>query len=169
MTVNDTWVRVRNVVHVTSSPTDVDLIDIPLNDTLLRVHGALNIIVEVAGNTSHSEILASYWSAGLYTTLTTGGTLIDPTTNPGDVAPPLQRWLWWEQLIPVPMPTPNYVLPDTRQQWVYSPKQVPIDVKAQVKATTAISLHLSIFRNHTPLGLKSTDLWYWFSMLRSGL
>lgn len=156
-------------MHITSGTTDVDLLDIPLNDTLLRVHGAINVILEVAGNTSHSEPLATYFSAGLYTTLTVGGTLIDPTNNPSDFAPPLQRWLWWEQMRPVPQPVPNWALPDTRQQWVYSPAQIPIDVKAQVKATTAVSLHLSVFRNHTPLGAKTTDLWYWFSMLRSGI
>lgn len=168
MTTDDTWVRVRNVVHITSSSNDFDLLDIPLNDTLLRVHGSLSMIVEVAGGTSHAEILASYWSAGLYTTLTTGGTIIDPTNNPSDFAPPLQRWLWWEQMRPIPQPVPNAARPDTRQQWVYSPTIPLLDVKAQVKATTAVSLHLSVFRNHTPLGVKTTDLWYWFSMLRSG-
>lgn len=169
MTVNDTWVRVRNVVHFTSSPTDIVLMDVPLNDTLLRVHGAISVLVEVAGNTSRGEVLASYFSAGLYTTLTVGGTLIDPTNNPSDFAPPLQRWLWWEQMRPTPQPVPNYAREDTRQLWIYSPAFPLLDIKSQVKATTAISLHLSVFRNHTPLGVKVTDVWYWFSMLRSGL
>lgn len=169
MTVNDTWTRVRNVAHISSSPSDFSLVDIPLNDSLLRIHGGVDIIVEVAGNTSHSEILASYWAAGLYTTLTVGGTILDPVSNPSDFNSPLQRWLWWEQLLPEPRPVTNWALPDARQQWVYRAKQSPLDVRSQVKATTAVSLHLSVFRNHTPLGLKSTDLWYWFSVLRSGL
>lgn len=169
MAINDTWVRVRATTPITLSTTDVDLLDVPLNDTLLRVHGAVEVSVTVPGQQTPSEIFLTHIVAGLYTTLTTGGILQDPSSNPGDFAPPLQRWLWWEQLEPQPQPTTNQAAPDTRQQWIYRPSQIPIDVKAQVRATTAVSLHFAIFRSHTPQGVKTFDLRYWFSMLRSGL
>lgn len=168
MAVSDTWVRSRGILVLTTFENDVDLIDIPLNDTLLRVHGSLELILQVPANQDYSTIQNLHFVCGLYTTLTTGGTLQHPATNQVDFAPPLQRWLFWEEFFPHPAPNTGPSLPDARREWHYVPAQNPIDIKAQVKATTAISLHLALSATALPTAAKDWHLWYWFSMLRSG-
>lgn len=168
MAVNDTWIRTRGILVISSFSADVSVADIPLNDTLLRVHAGFELVVQVPGNVDYSVISSSHYAAGLYTTLTTGGTVLNPTSNQADQAPPLQRWLWWEQLVPRPAPVSSNPLPDYRREWRYVPAQNPIDVKSQVKATTAISLHLALGVTAIPQAAKSQHLWYWLSVLRSG-
>lgn len=168
LTVTDTWVRTRGILVLTSFENDVDILDIPVNDTLLRVHGGIEVILQVPGNQDYSTVQSLHFVAGLYTTLTTGGTLQHPATNQNDFAPPLQRWLFWEELFPNPAPNPAQALPDARREYHYVPSQNPLDIKAQVKATTAISLHLAMSATALPQAAKEWHLWYWFSMLRSG-
>lgn len=168
MAVNDTWIRTRSVLAITGGDTDVALVNIPLNDTLLRIHGGIAIIITLPAHTDHAVIEGSHWVLGLYTTLTVGGSIQNPSSNPGDAAPPLQRWLWWEQLYPVSMASGEQPRPDTRQKWLLVPTQNPLDIKAQVKATTAVTLHLGIHTSSVPAQAKALDVWYWFSVLRSG-
>lgn len=169
MAVNDTWVRIRNAVAITGSPQDVSLVSIPLNDTIERIHGACRVIMSLPAHTAFSVVESQHIVVGLYTTLTVGGTILNPSTQSSDFAPPLQRWLWWEQFIPVSMAAPDQGYPDTRQKWIYAPAQNPIDIRAQVKATTAITLHLGFFSSAIPAAVKDLDLWAWWSILRTGL
>jgi hypothetical protein len=117
----------------------------------------------------YTEIESAHWTFGLYTTLTVGGTILNPNTSPSDFAPPLQRWLWWQQLTSAPLASPGRNEIDSRQVWRFTHVEPIIDVKAQVLATTAISLHLGASTSHVPAGNKVLDIVYWFSILRSGL
>lgn len=169
MTVNDTWIRTRGHANIGGLSTDVNLADIPLNDTLLRMHAGLTVIVELPGLTGPETMFASTWAAGIYTMLTAGGTTQNAISNSSDAAPPLLRWLWWESLLPVPQPVPNRAKPDTPQLWYLTSAQNPIDIKAQVRATTAISAHLAISTLALPSPFIKITGYFWASTLRSGL
>lgn len=71
--------------------------------------------------------------AGIVTTIGDGTeTAPSPLTNPDDVAPPTQRWLWWE------MRQPRAVSVDGTSNivsWTDSGGQEVTDVQTQVKAT----------------------------------
>lgn len=168
MAVNDTWIRVYGKTAFSVSPTDIDLVSVPLNDTLLRVHGAVAVDMTLPGHTYNPDVQTVQLVAGIYTTLTSGGSLRDPSTQQGDFAPPLQRWLWWETMRPVAQPSAGKQFYDSRQVWQFTPAQNPIDIKAQVKATTAIDLHLSVVTSAFPTTLKQFTIRWWFSVLRSG-
>lgn len=169
MAVNDTWVRNRTVTPITTGLTDVDVVDIPLNDTLLRAHGSVAVIMSLPNHSPFSAAESAHLVGALYTTLSVGGTLLNPANTTGDFAPPLQRYLWWEELHPVAQPAAGKQFPDSRQVWQFLPAQQPLDIKAQVRATTAISLHLVMFVSNIPSNVKDFDMWWWFSVLRSGL
>lgn len=169
MAVNDTWIRTGGRANIGGLNTDVDLGSVPLNDTLLRIHGGLRVIAQVPGTHDPSAMLANTWAAGIYTTLTTGGATLNALTQNSDAAPPLQRWLWWERLIPVPRPLSGKQHPDSRQVWYLEPMSSPIDIKAQVKATTAIDVHLAISAVALPTAFRDIHAWFWASILRSGL
>lgn len=169
MAVSDTWVRVRGTANIGGLSTDIDLADIPLNDTLLRVHAGFSVIAQVPGVTGPSIMLGSHWAAGIYTRVTTGGANRNALTQASDANPPLERWLWWENLVPHPAPVPNLALPDTPQVWYLTPAFVPLDIKSKVASTTAVSLHLAISVDVLPVPVIDIHAWYWASILRSGL
>jgi len=168
MAVSDTWIRVRGTSPQTTSSADFVLADIPVGQKLIRVHGAVAVNCHMPAGRPYTEIESAHWSMGLYTTLTSGGRVLNPNSSPSDFAPPLQRWLWWEQLSAAPLPSPGYPLSDSRQIWRFSHSELIIDVKSQVLATTAVSLHLGSGTSHVPIGAKVLDIVYWFSILRSG-
>lgn len=169
MAVNDTWARVRGNSAQTTANADFILEDIPQGQKLIRVHGHVAVNIHLPAGRPYSEIESAHFTMGIYTTLTVGGTVLNPSTQSSDFAPPLQRWLWWEQMSPVPMPVPGHEVTDARQIWVFSHSEAEIDIKSQVLATTAVSLHLSSSTSHVPAGFKVFDIVYWFSILRSGL
>lgn len=169
MAVNDTWLRTRTVTPITTGDTDIALVSIPLNDTILRIHGGVALIIALPNGTPFTAVENNHIVMGLYTTLTTGGSIQNPSSNPGDFAPPLQRWLWWEQMFPIAEAVTDRPTNDTRQRYVYTPAQNPLDIKSQVKATTPITLHLGIHCSAIPAQIKVFDMWSWFSVLRSGL
>lgn len=168
MAVNDTWIRTQNKTPFVTSPQDIDFASIPLNDTLLRVHGAVSVIMTLPAHSKHADVESVNLIAGIYTTLTVGGTLLHPVTQSGDQAPPLQRWLWWENMHAVAQPPGGTQYPDSRQVWQFTPAQNPIDIKAQVRATTAIDLHLAVETSVFLPELRQFEIWWWFSVLRSG-
>ena len=169
MAVNDTWIRVRGTSPQTTGTADFVLANIPVGQKLIRVHGAVAVNCHMPAGRPYTEIESAHWSMGLYTTLTSGGTVLNPNSSPSDFAPPLQRWLWWEQLSYEPLPSPGRPATDARQIWRFTPSEPIIDVKAQVLATSAISLHLGTGTSHLPVGAQVIDIVYWFSILRSGL
>lgn len=168
MAVNDTWVRTRGILVISSFTADTVLASIPVNDTILRIHAGFELVLEVPGQQSYSAISSIHYVAGLYTTLTTGGTVLSAAGHPADFAPPLQRWLWWEQLVPRPAPMASRPITEYRREWRYTPAQNPIDIKAKVLATQGIDLHLALATTAVPAPVKNQHLWYWISMLRSG-
>lgn len=169
MAINDTWVRRAAHVGFITSPLDINVLSIPLNDTILRIHGGLTVIMTVKNHTPFAFVKGVQIFSGLYTTLTTGGTTLLPAEDSGDFAPPLQRWLWWEDMPPVPQPAPGIPYPDSRDLYKFTPMQTPFDIRSKVKATSPIDLHLVLETSEFINVLGDFDVWYWFSVLRSGL
>lgn len=147
--------------------TDINLASIPVGTILRRVHAGVDVAVVVPSHTPYTAIDAFHVVGGIYTTLTVGGTVLNPATSPTDAAPPLQRWLWWEQLFPVLQPRSDKHHPDSEQVWTFPAKKSPIDVEAQVSASTAIDLHLGIGVNAIPAPVVLVHLHYWASILHS--
>lgn len=168
MAVNDTWIRNRARTPFTLFVQDIDVASIPISDTILRIHGAVEVILVMPAHTSYGTIEPIEIIAGLYTTLTSGGTLLAPASQQADFAPPLQRWLWWESLLPVSEPIRDQGSPDTRQVYRWPTAQTPLDIRSKVKATTAIDLHLAVQTSTQPANARSFDIRWWFSVLRSG-
>lgn len=162
-----TWIRNRGVADISANPADIDLVSIPVGTTLLRIHAALRVVMTITGFNDHAEIEATHLVAGIYTTLTVGGAILNPATQSADQAPPLQRWLWWEQLSPVWMPVTGKTQPDTRQEAHFLPALGYIDIEAQVSASTAVDVHMAFWRSHTPHGIKVNDAWWFISALHS--
>lgn len=70
---------------------------------------------------------------GLVTTIGNGTEAVpDAFSQSGDVAPPTQRWIWWETRAAVPIAIDNASNVIT---WTDSGAQEPVDVKVNVLAT----------------------------------
>lgn len=160
-----TWARTRGKASVGGLATDISAVNVPVGTTMLRIHGGFDFMFVLPGYTDYSVIDGTRVVAGLYTTLTTGGTTLNPGTQQGDFNPPLQRWLWWEQLTPFPLPNTGKQHPDSPQLWSYPTKQNPLDIEAQVTATMAFTVHLALSLSVVPQGLRYGRLYYWLSVL----
>lgn len=89
--------------------------------------GFTNVTTDLAATARNIQ------TAGLVTTIGTGAeTPPHPIDTPNDVAPPTQRWLWWEQRQPVALSVDSGS--DT-VSWRDSAVQEVPDVQTQVLAT----------------------------------
>lgn len=106
---------------------------IPSGATYKRVRWAWGF----AGNTDNKvdmhAIATNLQVAGLCTTIGNGTEVPPhPLTTPGDVAPPTQRWLWWETRQPIAVSVDNG---SGVISWRDSGPQETPDVRTQVLAT----------------------------------
>ncbi|MBA0087589.1 MAG: hypothetical protein HRJ53_21600 [Acidobacteria bacterium Pan2503] len=106
---------------------------VPSGSTLRRIRWSWGFIATTDTTEDIGNIANNLLVAGLVTTIG-NGTEFPPTpiTFPNDIAPPTQRWLWWEARQPVPIAV------DWQSglvTWRDSGPQEPPDVKTQVLAT----------------------------------
>lgn len=121
--------------------------------------------------TDVSEVVVNPMFAGVVTTIGNGTEVPpSPLTTPGDVAPPTQRWLWWE------IRQPTAVSIDSTGDlisWHNSGAQETTDVQTQVLSTgippgdtlNAWFSYAGTFGNWDPAG--SVQIFYWASLLVS--
>lgn len=106
---------------------------IPSGSTLRRVRWSWGFAGFTQTTTDLNAVGVNMLAAGLVTTIGDGTeTPPSPLDTPGDVAPPTQRWLWWENRQPVCTSIDG--TSDTASWRDSGPQEVP-DVKAQVLAT----------------------------------
>jgi hypothetical protein len=115
-----------------SLPTgNVLLASLSAGQSILRVRFGWGFYGDTPLQTTIAAAAANLVVWGLVTTVGDGSeTVPDPRTDPGDVDPPTQRWLWWETRAPiVQAAAPGLVV------WGDSGPQEPCDAKGQVLAT----------------------------------
>lgn len=125
---------IRSVQASGDFPTGTALLgSISAGNTLLRTHFGWGVFL----NSPLAVDLAAYAKDlpvfGLCTTIGNGTeTVPDPRTDPGDAAPPTQRWLWWEArgLLPGALSAEGRLV-----TWRDSGPAQPCDSKGQVTAT----------------------------------
>lgn len=124
---------------------------IPSGSTLRRVRWSWGFSGFTASTSDLGATAKNLMVAGLVTTIGDGTeTPPHPLDTPEDVAPPTQRWLWWEVRQPVALSVDG--TSDTVSWRDSGPQEAP-DVKSQVLAT----------------GIPSGDsLNLWFSYQSSG-
>jgi hypothetical protein len=101
--------------------------------TLVRVRFNWGFYGDTPVTTDMEQAAQNLIVMGLCTTVGNGTeTPPDPRTTPGDVAPPTQRWLWWEGrgLIPTAIDRSSGVV-----TWADTGPSEPCDAKGQVAAS----------------------------------
>lgn len=69
---------------------------------LLRLRFSWGFYLDTPALTDMQNVAANLLAFGWVTTVGNGSEPVPPAkTSPGDAAPPLQRWLWWETRQPV--------------------------------------------------------------------
>lgn len=106
---------------------------IPSGSTLRRVRWSWGFSGFTDATTDLYAVAKNVQVAGIVTTIGNGTeTPPHPITTPGDVAPPTQRWLWWEARQPVAVSIDQAA---GTVSWRDSgPQEIP-DIQTQVLAT----------------------------------
>lgn len=106
---------------------------IPSGSTYRRVRWSWGFSGDTADTVDMSLIRSNFLVMGLVTTIGNGGEAVPtPVSTPNDVAPPTQRWLWWEPRQPVATAVDHAAGVIT---WRDSGVQEIPDVKVNVLAT----------------------------------
>jgi hypothetical protein len=106
---------------------------IPAGETLLRVRFSWGFTITKAALDDMSNAQFNSVILGIVTTVGDGTeTVPNPRSDPGDAAPPTQRWLWWEMRWPVVTAVDAEANVVTYRD---SGPQTQIDAKGQVLAT----------------------------------
>ena len=72
--------------------------------TLRRIRWAWGFAGVTADTVDINATVTNHLIGGIVTTVGDGSEAVpNPVTTPVDVAPPTQRWLWWETRVPVPI------------------------------------------------------------------
>lgn len=161
-----TWTRVRGN-QGTGTSGNHDLVTIAAGHSLLRVHCGITLRARVPALADPNAMAQYVIAAGIYTRLSSGGTIIHPITNPSDTARPTQRWLYWRPMSLLPAAHGSGGL-DSYWTWVSEQQPGEIDIKSQVLATPG-SIVLAVSwenANTQPAGATVTISW-WASILTS--
>ena len=106
---------------------------IPAGLTISRIRFSWGFYIDTPALDDMSNVAFNTMVLGLVTTVGNGSeTVPNPRLNPGDAAPPTQRWLWWETRNPVVTAVSEGANVIT---WRDSGPQEPTDAKGQVLAT----------------------------------
>lgn len=130
-----TWTRTTGRENLTSSG-NATLVSVPAGKTLLRIHMGMDVQSRYWTPDDPNKSSELWVGAGVYSVLATGGTILYPLSNPGDTAPPDQRWLYWRVLTLWPMPA-GIPGQGGYQQWGTSYVPWDIDIRAPVQASSA--------------------------------
>lgn len=91
-----TWVRSWTQVN-TLVQSDVLVASIPLGGTLLRARYGWRCLAATSTLYSAADIMDTQIAIGMLTGFPAGSYAVpNVLTSPGDVAPPTERYLWWE-------------------------------------------------------------------------
>ncbi len=114
-------------------------------------------------------ILTNPMTLGLVTTIGNGSeTPPNPITQSGDISPPAQRWLWWEQRVPS---VAAWDAANTVALWQSSPPQEPVDAHGMVSAPGSMGAGntldvWAVFQGKYAWDASgSAELWMYFNLL----
>jgi hypothetical protein len=147
------------------------LASIPSGHSIRRVRFGWGFAGNTPATTDLAEVVVNPMFAGVVTTIGNGTEIPpSPLATPGDVAPPTQRWLWWEIRQPVALSHDAYGDVVT---WRDSGPQEVTDVQTQVLATglpggdtlNCWFSYAGTFGNWDPAG--AVQIFYWASLLES--
>lgn len=143
------------------------LYTVPAGHTLLRIHAGVLVRVRAFSQSDPNQLSQFQVGLGIYTAPATGFSAIYPLDHPGDVSPPMSRWLHWRMVWVTPSPSGQG---GTGAYWVWhnAPQPWDIDVKAMVVAN-GDNLVVSMSWEPTeaiPAGW-AASLSYWSSLLYS--
>jgi hypothetical protein len=137
---------------------------VPSGNTLLRIRFGWGFIGTTSDTVALHTVMLNAQVFGLCT-VAPGHTPPNARTASSDVAPPLERWLWWEARVPQVSAlsvTAGVVT------WQDSPQSEPDDAKGQVAANVAGGSNLDVYASWAPgLGWDASgqaDVWYWASV-----
>lgn len=106
---------------------------IPSGATYRRIHWSWGFSGNTADTVDMHAISTNLQVAGICTTIGNGTEVPPhPITTSGDVAPPTQRWLWWETRQPIAVSVDHAA---GVISWRDSGPQNELDIKAPVLAT----------------------------------
>lgn len=126
------WVRALNAADSWTGGTWL-LAAVPAGDTITRLRFSWGFYFDTPSLTDMQNIAFNVLSFGWVTTVGNGSEPVPPAkTSPGDAAPPLQRWLWWEVRQPVPSAIDDSAGIIT---WRDSGPQDRLDARGQVHAS----------------------------------
>lgn len=95
------WLRAFNTAQTWTGGTWL-LAEIPAGVTLVRLRFSWGFYFDTPSLTDMQNVASNLFAFGWVTTVGNTTETVPPAkTSPGDAAPPLQRWLWWETRQPV--------------------------------------------------------------------
>jgi hypothetical protein len=142
---------------------------IPAGSTLRRVRFGWGFQGFTPVTTDLAAVVVNPMFAGIVTTIGNGSEVPpSPLSTPDDVAPPTQRWLWWEIRQPVAQSLDSY---GDLVSWRDNGPQETTDVQVNVKATgipggDTLNVWFSYagtFGNWDAAG--NVQIYYWASVL----
>lgn len=158
-----TWVRTVQATLPWISGTEL-VAHVPSGNTLLRVRFGWGFVGTTSDTIALSSVMDNAQVFGLCT-VPTGATVPNARTASGDVAPPLQRWIWWEARVPqvsALSATAGVVT------WQDSPQSEPDDSKSQVAANVPAGNNLDVFASWAAAfawdSSGTANVWFWASV-----
>lgn len=95
------WLRAFNQAETWTGGTWL-LASIPAGDSIVRIRFSWGFYIDTPSLTDMQNVSANLFAFGWVTTVGNGTEPVPSAkTSPGDAAPPLERWLWWETRQPV--------------------------------------------------------------------
>lgn len=162
-----TWVRTVQASLPWSSSAS-KIASVPRGSTLIRIRFGWGFWIDAPTGQDMIVLAMNIMVLGIVTTVGNGTEAIpDPRINPGDQAPPTQRWLYWEGRAAY---LQAYDSADTVMVYRDSPPQEAVDIKAMVSAKTIPAGDtLNVWASWNPgfafTGQANGYLWYWASLM----
>lgn len=131
-----TWVRTV-LANLSYTSGHHIIVNVPRGATLLRVHFGWGFYGDTSATTDLQSVSQNLQVMGIVTTVGNGTeTVPDARSSSSDVAPPTQRWIYWEGRAPR---LAAYDGTAALAFWQDSGAQEPVDTKGQVSGKTIAS------------------------------
>lgn len=138
-----TWYRTNGSTQLTTTTT-ATLGTVNVGQTLLRTHFGAACLVRTDAETDPNLIFPLRLAWGICTVLATGGTTPNALTGNSDVAPPLQRWLWWTAAFFTPYSGSGAPYSGYGAYAAFTAPN-PVDIEAMVAApTNAVNVKMAV-------------------------
>ncbi|HEV2225140.1 MAG TPA: hypothetical protein VGR84_19260 [Candidatus Acidoferrales bacterium] len=158
------WTRTVQAALPWAAGTSL-LLAVPPGQTVLRIRFAWGFSGYTSPLASYAAVAQNAQVLGLCSVVSSA-TPPNARTQSGDVAPPLQRWLWWEARVPR---VSAYSNSGGVVTWENSRPQENVDVRSQVAANVPTGETLQIWASWAPAYVWDSSgaayLWYTASVL----